>query len=136
MSCKFSPIVSIHMRTKWRRYNAGHLIEAALAHEALYGNDLLMEPILKYVDLICRIFGPGPNQKHAYPGHPEIELALLRLFDRTKDPKHRALAQYFLEERGNPTGQNGRHYYEVEKEARGEAEYDRPVYWPENNSLW
>jgi len=122
--------------TDWRRYNAGHLVEAALAHQAHYGNDLLIDPIVKYVDLLCKLFGPGLDQKHGYPGHPEIELSLLRLFERTNDPRHRALGQYFLEERGNPTGQNGRHYYDVEREARGEGEHDRPSYWPENRAYW
>jgi DUF1680 family protein len=58
------------------RYNLGHLIEAALAHNDLYKNDRLPEPILEYVDLVCSTFGPGSNQIPGYPGHPEIELAL------------------------------------------------------------
>jgi DUF1680 family protein len=119
-----------------RRYNAGHLIEAALAHRQHYGNDSLLEPIVKYVELLSKTFGPGPDQKHGYPGHPEIELALLRLFEQTNDTRHRALAQYFIEERGNPNGQNGRHYYDVEAEERGEGEHERPAYWTEPRSFW
>jgi DUF1680 family protein len=118
------------------RYNAGHLIEAALAHHDHYQNDQLMDPILKYVDLLCQIFGPGPSQKHGYPGHPEIELALLRLYERTQQTKHLDLARYFIEERGNPTGQNGRHYYDVELKARGALENERPVYLPSHTSFW
>lgn len=118
------------------RYNAGHLIEAALAHNQLYQNDLLMEPILKYVELLCRTFGPHPNQKHGYPGHPEIELALLRLYAKTGDSKHLALARFFIEERGNPTGQDGRHYYDVEAEARGDRPYETPDYYPRSRSYW
>ena len=112
------------------------MIEAALAHQEYYKNDLLLEPILKYVDLLCKTFGPGAEQKHGYPGHPEIELALLRLFERTKDIRHWALAQYFIEERGNPTGQDGQHYYDVEAEARGEGEHERPAYWSTPRSFW
>ncbi|KFY93391.1 hypothetical protein V498_04458 [Pseudogymnoascus sp. VKM F-4517 (FW-2822)] len=111
-------------------YNAGHLIEAALAHNKHYGTDDLMEPILKYVDLLHKTFGPGPEQRHGYPGHPEIELALLRLFERTRDPRHLDLARYFIDERGNPTGQGGRHYFDVEAEERGESPHDRLPYWP------
>lgn len=118
------------------RYNAGHLIEAALAHSQCYRNDVLMEPILKYVDLLCKIFGPEPEQKHGYPGHPEIELALLRLYEKTRNPKHLALATYFIDERGNPTGQDGRHYYDVEAEARGDQKHERPVYYPKSRSYW
>lgn len=118
------------------RYNAGHLIEAALAHHQHYKNDLLLEPILKYVDLLYRTFGPGPDQKHGYPGHPEIELALLRLYHVTKDAKHFELASYFLTERGNPSGQDGRHYYEVEAVARGEGEHETPAYYPKKQAYW
>jgi uncharacterized protein len=95
-----------------------------------------MEPILKYVDLLCETFGPGPSQKHGYPGHPEIELALLRLYEKTGNSRHLELGRFFLEERGNPTGQDGRHYYDVEFEARGGRENEKPVYLPSNKSYW
>ncbi|KAH7360655.1 hypothetical protein BKA65DRAFT_493710 [Rhexocercosporidium sp. MPI-PUGE-AT-0058] len=125
-----------NLRDLHELYNAGHLIEAALAHNEHYQNDLLLEPILKYVELLCKTFGPEPQQKHGYPGHPEIELALLRLYEKTNAPEHLHLARYFIEERGNPTGQDGRHYYDVESEARGDRENERPVYWPVNRSYW
>lgn len=112
------------------RYNAGHLIEAALAHNDHYKNDLLLEPILKYVDLLNLTFGPGPEQLHGYPGHPEIELALLRLYEKTKDVKHLDLARYFIEERGNPAGQDGQHYYDMEGKRRGDRDYEKPGYLP------
>jgi uncharacterized protein len=117
-------------------YNAGHLIEGALAHNHLYQNNDLLEPLLKYVDLMHRTFGPGKKQIHGYPGHPEIELALLRLYHRTRDPKHLELATYFLTERGNPTGEDGRHYYRVEAERRGENAQTRMPYWGERDALW
>lgn len=88
------------------------------------------------MDLLCDTFGPLPEQKHGYPGHPEIELALLRLYDKTGDKKYLALGKYFIEERGNPKGQGGKHYYDVEREARGESEQERPDYWPAKRSYW
>lgn len=112
------------------------MIEAALAHNQHYGNNLLLDPVLRYVDLLCVTFGPEPHQKHGYPGHPEIELALLRLYEKTQDQRHRELAAYFLQERGNPEGQDGRHYYDVEAELRGDRENERPAYWPTNRSYW
>ncbi|KAF2227258.1 hypothetical protein BDZ85DRAFT_277165 [Elsinoe ampelina] len=117
-------------------YNAGHLIEAAVAHHDLYGNDELLEPLVKYVDLFCKTLGPGKDQKHGYPGHPEIEIALIRLYEVTKDSKHLELAQYFIDERGNPQGQDGKHFYTVEAEARGERPYERPNYYPQPKSYW
>ena len=118
------------------RYNAGHLIEAALAHNDLYGNGKLLDPILGYVDLLNKMFGPRDNQKHGYPGHPEIELALLRLYDRTGDSKHLELAKYFISERGNPEGVDGRHYFDAEAEARGDDPDKRPIYYPDRRCLW
>ena len=37
-------------------------------------------------------FGPGPGQKRGYCGHPEIELALIRLYHLTGDRRHLDLA--------------------------------------------
>jgi DUF1680 family protein len=118
------------------RYNAGHLIEAALAHHDYYKNDLLLEVMLKYVSLIRKVFGPGEDQRHGYPGHPEIELSLFRLYAATGSQDAYHLARYFLEERGNPTGQEGKHYFDWERERRGESPWMRPDTYPEFNSLW
>jgi DUF1680 family protein len=95
-----------------------------------------MEPILKYVDLVSRVIGPGENQLHTYPGHPEIELALIRLYDVTKNPRHLDLARYFIEERGNPKGQDGQHYYIWEARKRGERENEQPGCYPIKDSFW
>ncbi|QIW96336.1 hypothetical protein AMS68_001854 [Peltaster fructicola] len=125
-----------NLRDMHELYNCGHLIEAALAHNDHYGNDLLMEPIVKYVNLLCDKFGPNSGQTHGYPGHPEIELALLRLYERTQDSRHLELARYFLLERGNPTGCDGRHYYDVEAEKRGDDPSKRPAFYPEPRCMW
>ncbi|KAB8297306.1 hypothetical protein EYC80_002660 [Monilinia laxa] len=125
-----------NLRDLHELYNAGHLIEAALAHNQHYGNDLLLEPILKYVGLLAATFGPDPGQKHGYPGHPEIELSLLRLYEKTGDPRHLGLARYFIDERGNPKGQDGRHYYDAEAEERGDRPNEMPKYFPEKRSYW
>ncbi|OAA76001.1 hypothetical protein LEL_05685 [Akanthomyces lecanii RCEF 1005] len=125
-----------NLRDMHELYNAGHLIEAALAHRAHYNNDLLLEPIVKYVALINKTFGPGQDQRHGYPGHPEIELALLRLYSATKSEDAYNLAKYFLEERGNPNGQDGQHYYDWEEKQRGDSEWLRPDPYPERHSYW
>ncbi|KAI4728144.1 DUF1680-domain-containing protein [Aureobasidium sp. EXF-10728] len=117
-------------------YNCGHLIEAALAHHALYDNDQLLGPIRSYVDLLCKTFGPGAEQTHGYPGHPEIELALLRLYERTGVQRYLSLARYFITERGNATGCDGRHYFDVEAEKRGADPNMKPAFYPEPRSLW
>ena len=119
------------------RYNAGHFIEGALAHYIYYKNHDLLSPILKYVDLLVSTFGNQEGQIPGYPGHPEIELALLRLYKVTGESKHLQLAKFFIDERGNPcSGKEKQHYYDVEAKARGEGEHDLPMYFPAARSYW
>jgi DUF1680 family protein len=117
-------------------YNCGHLIEAALAHEELYGNGKLLNPIIRYVDLIANTFGPNEDHRRGYSGHPEIELAMLRLYAHTNNPKHLDLCRYFLEERGNPKGQDSMHYYDYEARKRGEKPFERPNCFPMRGDYW
>ncbi|TKA46583.1 hypothetical protein B0A54_02415 [Friedmanniomyces endolithicus] len=118
-------------------YNAGHLLEGALAHEHYYKNDKLLGPMIWYVDLMIKTFGPSEDQLHAYPGHPELEIALLRLYERTHDKRHFELAKYFITERGNPKGTDGRHYYDWEADKRGDDPNARPYFYPERTpSNW
>ncbi|CAJ2503319.1 Uu.00g107130.m01.CDS01 [Anthostomella pinea] len=125
-----------NIRDQHELYNAGHLIEAALAHSNYYKNDLLIDPLEKYVKLIRSVFGPGKDQRHGYPGHPEIELALLRLYTATRNQDAYELAQYFLEERGNPTGQDGMRYYGWERVQRGDSPWKRPNCYPMSADHW
>ncbi|KAI1153402.1 hypothetical protein F4825DRAFT_254107 [Nemania diffusa] len=125
-----------NLRDQHELYNAGHLIEAALAHSNYYKNDLLIEVIHKYVKLIRSVFGPGEDQRHGYPGHPEIELALVRFYSATGNQDAYDLAQYFIEERGNPTGQEGKMYYEWEREKRGDNPWQRPDCYPMHLDFW
>ncbi|KAF4986819.1 hypothetical protein FDECE_15752 [Fusarium decemcellulare] len=102
-----------NLRDMHELYNAGHLIEAAIAHKEYYQNDLLVEPIQRYIGLIKKQFGPGDDQLKGYPGHPEIELALFRLYSAT----------------GNVEA------FELAKK-RGESPWLRPDSYPENGALW
>ncbi|TQS33712.1 hypothetical protein Golomagni_05932 [Golovinomyces magnicellulatus] len=125
-----------NLRDMHELYNAGHLIEAAIAHRSYYKNDLLLEPIIKYVSLIRKIFGSKEDQLHGYPGHPEIEMALLRLYNLTHSDEAYDLARYFIEERGNPSGQYGMNYFDWEAQNRQESPYTRPNTYPEKDAHW
>lgn len=46
------------------------------------------------------------------------------------------LAEYFIDERGNPNGVNGKHFYTVEAELRGERLHERPSFYPYPQCYW
>ena len=81
-------------------YCAGHLIEAAVAYFQVTGKRKLLDAVIRYVDAIDAVLGPEEGKLHGYPGHPVIEMALMRLYDVTRDPKHLKLAKYFVDQRG------------------------------------
>jgi DUF1680 family protein len=81
-------------------YCAGHFIEAAVAYYEATGKDSLLAIVRRFADLVCGVFGPGKDQIHGYPGHPEIELALVKLFRTTGERRYLDLAKYFVDTRG------------------------------------
>ncbi|NLG28849.1 MAG: glycoside hydrolase family 127 protein [Chloroflexi bacterium] len=97
-------------------YCAGHLIEAAIAYFQATGRKKLLEVMCRYADLIDRTFGPEDGQLRGYPGHEELELALVKLYRVTGEQRYLKLARFFVEERGRQP-----HYYMIEAERRGEA---------------
>ena len=81
-------------------YCAGHLIEAAVAYYNATNSVQLLEVAKRFADLIATVFGPEEGKCKGYPGHQEIELALVKLYRVTHDEKYLALAKHFLAERG------------------------------------
>jgi len=81
-------------------YCLGHLLEGAIAYYQATGKDKLLKALIKYVDLIDSLMGPEDGKMRGYCGHQEIELALVKLYNITKDEKHLDLAKYFIDERG------------------------------------
>lgn len=78
------------------------------------GKRRLLEIACRFADHIDTVFGPNEGQLRGYPGHPEIELALMRLYEVTQEPRYQALARFFLEERGQQP-----YYYDIEFAQRG-----------------
>lgn len=97
-------------------YCAGHMIEAAVAYFEATGKRKLLDAMCRFVDHISKVFGKEPGKKRGYPGHEEIELALVKLYRATGNKKYLALAKYFIDERGKTPN-----YFNIEAEARGEV---------------
>ena len=79
-------------------YCAGHLIEAAVAHYHATGSERLLNIARRFADYIDSVFGEG--KRLGYCGHPEIELALFRLYHATGEARYAKLAEFFLLNRG------------------------------------
>lgn len=94
-------------------YCAGHLIEAAVAYFCATGKGKLLDVARRFADLICAKFGTGAEQIEGYPGHPEIELALVKLYDLTRDEKYLRQAEFFILRRGKTP-----EYFDAEKKHR------------------
>ncbi len=81
-------------------YCAGHLIEAAVAYYYATETDKLLNVAKRLADLIATVFGPEEGKSKGYPGHQEIELALVKLYRVTRENRYLELAKHFLNERG------------------------------------
>ncbi len=81
-------------------YVAGHMIEAGVAYYQVTGKRVLLDAVIRMVAHINRVIGAEEGKMHGYPGHPVIEMELMRLYEVTKDPMHLQLAKYFIDQRG------------------------------------
>lgn len=82
-------------------YCAGHLIEAGVAHFEATGEKLLLNCAVNFADHMLREF--VPEKPPAYCGHPELELAMLRLTQCTGNSAYADFARRQLESRGTTT---------------------------------
>ena len=99
-----------NLKVRHELYCAGHLMEAALEHLKLNGTSRFYDAMERCMDHIGSTFGIEPGKKRGYPGHQEIELALLKAYEQTGKQKFLDLADYFLSERGSKP-----HYYDEEE---------------------
>ena len=81
-------------------YCLGHLIEAAIAYDKATGKGKFLSLMKDYVALVRKIFMDEEREYFITPGHEEIELALVKLYDYTGDRSYLELAEFFIEKRG------------------------------------
>ena len=110
-----------HPGWRWRNlreahelYCAGHLIEAGVAMHEGTGDRKILEVVRRFADLIDGSFGREPGKIRGYPGHEEVELALVKLFHLTGERRYLEKAKYFIDERGAEPP-----YFDMEQKAPG-----------------
>jgi DUF1680 family protein len=114
-----------NLRDNHEFYNAGHMLEGAIAYFETTGRRRWLDIMERYVAHIRSVFGPEPDRKHGYDGHQELEIALIKLYRLTGERKHLDFATYLINERGKPNP----HFFDVEREEREKKgwEYQRYV---------
>ncbi len=95
-------------------YCAGHFIEAGVAYWEATGKRQLLDVVRRFADLIDATFGIEEGKRRGYCGHPEIELALVRLYEATGEERYLRLARYFVDERGREP-----YWFDIEAKRRG-----------------
>ncbi len=81
-------------------YCAGHLVEGALAYYEAVGKRKMLDIAIRYIDYIDRVFRIDHSAAFDTPGHQEIELALVKLYQFTGEDRYKKLAEYFIDNRG------------------------------------
>ncbi len=104
-----------NLRDRHELYVAGHLIEAAVAYYEATGRRKFLDLMCRFADYIGTVFGREEGKKRGYPGHEEIELALVKLYRTTGKSRYLDLCKYFINERGSQPC-----YFTLEAEERGE----------------
>lgn len=110
-------------------YCLGHLIEAAVAWQEHLGDGRLLACCRRALDLVWRRF--GPDGEPAYCGHPEIELALMRLWRLDGDERAMRLCRLFVDRRGGSPSwfstECARDHRRPGTQVPGEFQDDRPL---------
>lgn len=100
----YHTVVAPEKRWKHRHnhelYCAGHLMEAAVAYAEATGKTTLLSCMEKYADYIYRVFVEEKSAAFVTPGHPEIELALVKMYRYTGKEAYLTLSQFFVDNRG------------------------------------
>lgn len=79
-------------------YCAGHMMEAAVAYAKSTGKNKLLNIMSRMADHIYNHF--IVEKAEGYPGHPEVELALMRMYRATGNEKYLELSKHFVNVRG------------------------------------
>ena len=71
--------------------------------------------LIRFSDHIAATFGTEEGKRRGYGGHPEIELALVKMYRETGEKRFLDLVSYLIDERGQAP-----HFYDQEATNRGD----------------
>ncbi len=97
----FNPDKRFSIRYDHELYCAGHMMEAAVQYYYATGKDKLLRLMCDYADMIEKAFVTEKWAKFSSPGHEEIELALVKLYQATGEKRYLELSRHFIDVRGS-----------------------------------
>lgn len=90
-----------NLRDAHEIYCGGHMVEAAVAYYEATGETSFLEIARRWSDHIDSMFGDGAGKRIGYCGHPEAEIAFMKLYHATKEKRYLELARHMVEKRGS-----------------------------------
>ncbi len=109
-------------RANHELYCAGHLFEAAIAYAEATGKERFLHCMEKYADYIYKVFVEEDSAAFSTPGHEEIELALVRMYQYTGKKKYLDLAAHFINLRGVSEKDDLSNYHQTHLPVRAQRE--------------
>lgn len=107
-----------NVRDDHEMYVAGHMLEGAVAYFEATGKRKFLDVMIRNIEHIAKRFGPRRGQQRGYPGHQEIELALVKLYRLEGEQRYLDLASFFIDERATTPK-----FYDREKKTRKETSH-------------
>ena len=106
-------------------YCLGHMTEAAVAYYQATGKKTLLDVTEKALAHVADTFGYEEGKKREVPGHEEIELALIKLYELTGNKKYLDMSKFFIDIRGDQSKRTDRlqgHYSQDHIPVRQQSE--------------
>lgn len=95
-----TPMKPVRWQQEWAHelYDVGHMYEGAVAYFRTTGKRRFLDVAIKSADLVCKTY--NDQGLRMVPGHQEIELGLVKLYEATGERKYLEQAKWFLDVRG------------------------------------
>ncbi|MBE5785937.1 MAG: glycoside hydrolase family 127 protein [Clostridiales bacterium] len=98
---QFEPTTRWNDRNRHELYCLGHLLEGAIAYYQATGKKKMLDCAIRMVDCVEKVFLQENSAAFITDGHPEIELALVKMYRFTGEKRYLDLSRFFIDQRGN-----------------------------------